>query len=65
MYNKGHNKQAVEYIAINHFGKGRQNIFLVSGGSRVLKRGVPVCGYSMHSAPARGVWGHVPPQKNF
>ena len=29
----------------------------LSGRSRILERGVPVC---THSAPARGVWGHAP-----
>ena len=35
------------------------HIVHVSGGSRILKRGVPVCDLSAR----RGVWGHAPPGK--
>ena len=34
-----------------------------SGGSRILKRGVPVCDLSARRAPARGVWRDAPPGK--
>ena len=34
-----------------------------SGGSRILKRGVPVCDLSAPRALAREVWGHASPRK--
>ena len=40
-------------------------IRIISGGSRVLKRRVPVCDLSARRAPVRGIWGHAPPPVKF
>ena len=48
----------------SRYSWGGMSCELLSGGSRILERGVPVRGESARSAPARGAWGHAP-QENF